>query len=178
MPADQIPSSSEPKIVVIGLGNPVLGDDGVGWRIADELEAALGAARAAGGTMPAVRIERLGVGGLTLMETISGYRAAVLIDAAQFPGRPLGEVRSGPFSGVEGGGGGHLDSAHDVSLDSALELGRRLGAALPERIDTVTVQIEARDEFADGLSPAVEAAVPEAVSAVLKLLVGPDVPTA
>jgi hydrogenase maturation protease len=175
MPDEQIPSS-EPKTIVIGLGNPVLGDDGVGWRVADEVEAAIGAARAAGRTMPAVRIECLGVGGLTLMETISGYVVAILIDAAQFPGRPIGDVRSGPFSELEGGGAGHLDSAHDVSLDSALELGRRLGAALPERIYTVTVQIEARDAFAEGLSPDVGAAVPEAVAAVMKLLVGPEAP--
>ncbi|HEX7491272.1 MAG TPA: hydrogenase maturation protease [Candidatus Limnocylindrales bacterium] len=170
MPANQPTSASQTSIIVIGLGNPVLGDDGVGWRVADEVEAALGAARAAGRTMPAVRIERLGVGGLTLMETVSGYDAAIFIDAAQFPGRPLGEVRSGPFSDLEGGGAGHLDSAHDVSLDSALELGRRLGADLPDRIDTVTIQIEARDEFAEGLSPAVQASVPAAAAAVMKLL--------
>jgi hydrogenase maturation protease len=156
----------------------VLGDDGMGWRVADEVETALTATREAGESVPAVRVERLGVGGLTLMETISGYRAAILIDAAQFPGRLLGEVRSGPFSDLENGGAGHLDSAHDVSLDSALELGRRLTVALPDRIDTVTIQIEAKDEFLEGLSPAVEAAVPEATAAVLKLLVGPDVPTA
>jgi hydrogenase maturation protease len=173
MPADQHPSTSQPRIIIIGLGNPVLGDDGVGWRVADEVEAALKAAREAGKSVPAVRVERLAVGGLTLMETISGYDAAILIDAAQFPGRPIGEVRSCPFSELEGGGAGHLDSAHDVSLDSALELGRRLGAALPASVDAVTVQIEARDAFAEGLSPAVEAAVPTAVSAVIGLISRP-----
>jgi hydrogenase maturation protease len=172
MPVERRPGASQPGTIVIGLGNPVLGDDGVGWRVADEVEAALSGADGAGVPGPAVHVERLGVGGLTLMETISGYRAAILIDAAQFPGRPLGEVRSCPFSELECGGAGHLDSAHDVSLDSALELGRRLGAALPERIYAVTVQIEARDAFAEGLSPAVEAAVPEAVAAVLRLLSG------
>jgi hydrogenase maturation protease len=170
MPADHFDTKSEPGTIVVGLGNPVLGDDGVGWRVADEVEAALGVAREAGRTVPAVRVERLGVGGLTLMETISGYDTAILIDAAQFPGRPVGEVDSGPFSNLGGSGAGHLDSAHDVSLDSALELGRRLGADLPDRIDTVTIQIEAKDEFVEGLSPAVEAAVPEAVAAVMRLI--------
>ena len=60
-----------------------------------------------------------------------------------------------------------------MSLDSALELGRRLGAALPASVDAVTVQIEARDAFAEGLSPAVEAAVPTAVSAVIGLISRP-----
>src|SRR5450830_182476 len=50
------------RTIVVGLGNPLLGDDGVGWRVADEVEGLLRAARNAGRSIPAVEIERLGVG--------------------------------------------------------------------------------------------------------------------
>jgi hydrogenase maturation protease len=161
---------SPPRVIVVGLGNPILGDDGVGWRVADELVARLENERAAGRPFPGVDVERLGVGGLRLMELLSGNDAAILVDAAEFPDRPAGEVRVSPLDELPDHGGGHLDNAHDATLVTALALGRRLGAELPARIDAVTVQATATDTFGEELSPPVEAAIPAAVEAVLRLL--------
>ncbi len=158
------------RTIVVGLGNPVLGDDGVGWRIADEVEGQLLAARRAGREIPGVEVERLGVGGLRLMEFLTGFDRAILLDAAEFPGRPLGEVRSCSLDDLDSFAAGHLDSAHDASLQTALALGRRLGAILPSRIETVTVQVKSTDVFSEELSPAVAAAVPAAAAAVVELL--------
>jgi hydrogenase maturation protease len=174
MPAEPVPSTPRPRIIVIGLGNPVLGDDGVGWRVADEVERRLGDGEdvraGAGSRLPTVEIDRLDVGGLSLMERITGFDLAILIDAAQLPDRPIGEVRSCPFDELDERTAGHLDSAHDASLRTALALGQRLGAALPGRIAVVTVQIRSVDEFSDALSPEVATAVPAAAVAVMRLL--------
>jgi hydrogenase maturation protease len=148
----------------------VLGDDGVGWRVADEVEALVGAARLAGRPMPEIDIERLGVGGLRLMECLTGYEAAILVDAAEFPDRPIGEVRSCCFDDLADFAAGHLDSAHDTSLRTALALGRRLGATLPTSIQAVTIQAHRTDEFSEELSPEVSAAVPAAAEVVVELL--------
>ena len=164
--------AARPRTIVVGLGNPVLGDDGVGWRVADEVEGRLSAVRQASGECPAVDIEWLGVGGLRLMEFLDGYDAAILVDAAEFPDRPLGEVRSCALEELDCYAAGHLDSAHDASLVTALALGRRLGASLPTRIQTVTVQVHSTDVFSEQLTPEVEAAVPAAASAVVQLLMG------
>ena len=161
------------RTIVVGLGNPVLGDDGVGWRVADEVESRLAAACDAaddGRDCPEIDVERLGVGGLRLMEFLDGYDAAILVDAAEFPDRPLGEVRSCALEDLDCYAAGHLDSAHDASLVTALALGRRLGASLPASIQTVTVQVHSTDEFSEQLSPEVEAAVPAAATAVVALL--------
>jgi hydrogenase maturation protease len=167
---DRVPGPSQPRTIVIGLGNPLLGDDGVGWRVADEVEGLLRAARESGRPIPGVEIERLGVGGLRLMECLTGYEAAILVDAAEFPDRPLGEVRSCCFDDLADFAAGHLDSAHDASLKTALALGRRLGASLPGSIQTVTVQAHRTDEFSEELSPEVSAAIPAAAEAVVELL--------
>jgi hydrogenase maturation protease len=158
------------RTIVVGLGNPVLGDDGVGWQVADEVEARLASARRSGADVGPIEVERLGVGGLRLMEFLSGYEAAILVDAAEFPGRPCGEVRACPLAELESSAAGHLDSAHDASLVTALALGRRLGARLPERIEAVTVQVHHTDVFGEELSPEVAAAVPAAAAAVMDLL--------
>ncbi len=161
-----------PRTIVVGLGNPVLGDDGVGWRVADEVEALLCADRAVPRVRPGVDIERLGVGGLRLMECLTGYETAILVDAAEFPDRPAGEVRSCAFEDLGEFGAGHLDSAHDASLRTALALGRRLGAALPTNIYAVTIQARRTDVFSENLSPEIAAAVPAAAGAVIDLLDG------
>jgi hydrogenase maturation protease len=162
----------QPRTIVVGLGNPVLGDDGVGWRVVDEVETMLEAGRHAGRSMPDADFERLGVGGLRLMEILTGYEAAILVDAAEFPARPPGEVRSCSLEDLAEFTAGHLDSAHDASLKTALELGRSLGASLPERIQTVTIQAHRTDVFSEQLSPDVAAAVVAAAQVVVHLLAG------
>ena len=66
------------KIIVIGLGNPILTDDGVGVKVAYEVEKALGA------NIPInLTITEASVGGLRLMELLVGYDRVILIDALQ-----------------------------------------------------------------------------------------------
>jgi hydrogenase maturation protease len=158
------------RTVVVGLGNPVLGDDGVGWRVADAVEERLRAAADAGADLPPVAVERLGVGGLRLMEFLTGFDEAIVVDAAEFPARPAGEVRACRFEELEPRAAGRLDSAHDVSLAAALELGRRAGAKLPATIWVVTIAAHMSGVFSETLTPEVEAAVPAATDAVVRLL--------
>jgi hydrogenase maturation protease len=168
--ADQAPGNPRPRTIVIGLGNPLLGDDGVGWRVADEVEKLLGAGWDPGEPGHAVEVQRLGVGGLRLMECLTGYDHAIVVDAAELPDRPLGEVRTCPLAELDDSAAGHIDSPHDASLLTALTLGRRLGASLPDRIDAVTIQVRLTDVFSEDLSTEVAAAVPVAVAAVMNLL--------
>jgi len=168
--ADQAPGTPRPRTIVIGLGNPLLGDDGVGWRVADEVEALLSTRRASGEAVDAVDVQRLGVGGLRLMESLTGYDAAIVVDAAELPDTPLGEVRSCPLADLDDSAAGHIDSPHDASLSTALALGRRLGTSLPDTIHAVTIQVRLSDVFSEELSPEVADAVPVAAAAVMKLL--------
>ena len=55
------------KILVIGLGNPILGDDGVGWVVAREVEIRLGASEYN------IEVDCLALGGLSLMERLIGF---------------------------------------------------------------------------------------------------------
>ncbi len=157
------------RTLVVGLGNPVLGDDGVGWRVVDRVEAWLGDEAAAGRPRDA-EVERLALGGLRLMERLVGYETAILVDAARFVGDRNGDVMTLPLSEVPAGRSGHLDSAHDASLPTALRLGRQLGAELPGRIMVVAIRAERVEEFSDELSAEVEAAIPVAARAVIELL--------
>ncbi len=174
-PADPDPRSAARVTVVVGLGNPLRGDDGVGWRVADALRDVL--AHADGGDrdigpieVDAVDIEQLAVGGLTLMEHLVGYERAILVDAIATGLVPAGTVTCRTLDRVETRASAHLDSAHDAPLPAALDAGRALGAALPSEIWTVGIEAVLHDRFEDRLTPEVAAAVPVAVETCLAVL--------
>jgi hydrogenase maturation protease len=154
------------KTLVIGLGNPILGDDGVGWVVAHKISA--GPAE----THHDVRVECLALAGISLMEQMVGFEKVVLVDSLNTGVYKQGEVVTFTLDCLEDLTHGHSASAHDLSLKKALQLGRTMGARLPDDRDVHIVAIEARHvyEFGEKLTPEVEAAVPLAVVEVFKLL--------
>ncbi len=157
-------ASTAERVLVLGIGNPILGDDGVGWRVA----AAVGE-RA---DTKALEVDCVALGGLSLMERLVGYDRAILVDAFHGSGDPPGTLRARTLDEVPGREASHLDAAHDVPLRVALAAGRALGASLPAAITVVSVEAARVDTFGEGLTPAVAAAVPGAVRLVERLAAG------
>jgi len=152
--------------LVVGLGNPILGDDGVGWVVAREVEKQIGDSEAD------VDVDCLSLGGLSLMERLVGYRHVILIDSLNTGKHPQGSVVTFTLNELDDLTYGHSSAAHDASLKTALELGRHLGADLPEDRDINVVAIEARHvyDFNEELSPTIASAVPVAVTRAVDLL--------
>jgi hydrogenase maturation protease len=171
------PPEAEPRgavagapTLVVGLGNPLLGDDGVGWLVVETVEAAVEGGHGERVDRRGLAFDCLAVGGLALMERLVGVRRAILVDAVVTGRDPAGTVRRLDLSAIPGREASHLDSAHDVTLVTALEAGRGLGASLPEDVDIVTIEAVRVGEFTEALTPAVAAAIPEAAERVLALL--------
>lgn len=158
------------KTLVAGLGNPILGDDGVGWRVAEAVQRLLPspAGREVGDEGEIV-VECVALGGLSLMERMVGYDRAIVVDAVTL-GAPPGSVACLDLSALPDHSAAHLSAAHDTSLQNALRLGRLLGAQLPAEVKVVGVEAERLFEFGENLTPAVAAAVPAAARLVLNLL--------
>ena len=159
--------------LVIGLGNPILGDDGVGWRVADAVAQWINQQSIppeGGSGRPAVEVDCLAIGGLGLMERMIGYPRAILVDAINSHAHPSGTVSVFPLETLPNRAAGHLFSAHDTTLQNALAVGRAMGADLPGEVLVVAVEAEKVYDFGEELSPAVFAAVPQATQAVLELL--------
>lgn len=155
--------------LVIGLGNPILGDDGVGWRVIEALEDRLavdGGARLAAGD---VELDRVAVGGLSLMERLVGYDRVVLVDAVLGSGDD-GNLTVDSLADTKCRLASHLDSAHDAPLTEALSAGRTLGAHLPDDITVVGIAVHRVDVFDERLSTSVAGAVGPAVEAILAAL--------
>ena len=150
------------KTIIIGLGNPILGDDGVGWVVAEEIKQQLGA-------RTDVDVMCLSLGGLSLMEQLIGYVQAILVDSFKSD-EPSGTVLVMNLNDLPNFSAQHTTNIHDLSLQNALEMGRKLGAELPRRVMVVGITAENVSDFSEELSPEVQSAVPIARQAVLSAL--------
>lgn len=156
------------KTLIIGLGNPILTDDGVGVKVAYALQDRIDPEN-----HPEITITEASAGGIRLMETVLGYDRVILIDAyllqdhAMEPGRihrmTLDDLRS--VSPTQ-----HSTSPHDTSLVTALDTAAYLGYPIPEEILIYAVEVENILEFGEEPTPAVAAAIPEVVERILKEL--------
>lgn len=146
----------------MGLGNPILTDDGIGIHVAREV--------AARWTGDGVEFKEASVGGLRLLEVIAGYERVILVDAIQSSGGEPGDVHRLGVGDVRASL--HAGSTHDLSLPGALALGRRMGLALPDDAQISIVAIEAGDvlTFGERCTPVVAQAVPRAAEIVIGLL--------
>jgi len=150
------------RTLILGLGNPILTDDGVGVLVAEEVRSRLP-------EDTPIDITEVSVGGLTLMESMIGYDRVILVDAFQrlhdsCPGKvhkmTLEDLKT--ISPTQ-----HSASPHDASLVTALETGQRMGLPLPKDITIYAIEVENVMDFSDQPTPSVAAVIPQVTEAVL-----------
>ena len=146
------------KTLIIGLGNPILTDDGVGVKVAYQLENKIDLT-----SHPELTITEASAGGLRLMEAMLGYDLVVLIDAYYLkseqtnPGKihklSLDDLRS--VTPTQ-----HSTSAHDTSLVTALDAAEKMGYQIPKEYMIYAVEVENIMDFSETPTPAVADAIP------------------
>jgi len=150
------------KTLVLGLGNPILSDDSVGFRIAEELERRFDERE--------LTVMATDLAGLSLLDLIVGYDKVILIDSIQTRGGRIGQVYR--LDAQDLASTRHAVSPHDVNLATALELGKRLGLAMPGEVVIYAVEVQDVTTFGERCTPRVEKAIPRVVEAVIKELEG------
>jgi len=150
------------KILVLGIGNPILSDDGAGIRVAQEVRKKL--------DDPRITVSETSAAGLRLLDSIVGYDKVIIIDAIQTKKGQAGQIyRMKPedFSFAK-----HLSSPHQINLVTALELGKTLHLVMPQEITIFAVEARDVSNFGERCTPEVERVIPEVVKMVLEELVG------
>jgi hydrogenase maturation protease len=99
-----------------------------------------------------------------------GYERVLLIDAVFTGKQPPGNVYLWSIDDLTDRGLGHLNSTHDMTLQTALAVGRALGLPLPKEIFVFGVEAEYIYNFSEKLTPPVLAAMPTLVRKVLEFL--------
>jgi hydrogenase maturation protease len=155
------------KTLVLGLGNPILTDDGVGIHVARAVAARL---MSHPHLTAGIRFVEASVGGLRLLEVLAGYDRVILVDAIQTTNGVPGDIYQ--FSSCDLRSSLHSGSTHDLTLPGALAWGRQVGMALPSEDAILILAVEVQDvlTFGEICTPAVAAAISPAVDSVLALI--------
>ncbi|TKJ29392.1 MAG: Ni,Fe-hydrogenase maturation factor [Chloroflexi bacterium B3_Chlor] len=152
-------NASEGRVLVLGVGNLLLGDEGVGIHAVRELEG-----RA---LPPHVDVVDGGTPGLDLPDLISGYERVMIIDAVDAGAKPGTIFRFTPGDVTPKADAFPL-SLHQVEILKVLELATCLGQALPP---IVVYGIQPEDlSWRMNLSTALQERLPELVEAILEEL--------
>ncbi len=145
------------RVAVIGIGNPLMGDDGIGPRLVPELE----------GSVSGVDLIDMGTGGMQLVHVLAQYGTVVIIDSADMGLRP-GDSKLFSPEEVVSLKETRSYSLHDWDIIRSIEISRELGE-VPERILILAVQ-PASLEMDERLSPEVEQGIPAYIEQIGKAL--------
>jgi hydrogenase maturation protease len=145
--------------LILGLGNAILCDDGVGIKAARYIVEL--------GPNPDIVVKEAELAGFALIDMLEGFDRAVVIDAVRTRSGNPGDIVVFDSSSLEPSL--HLVAGHQIDLPTALEMGRRLGRPVPSTVRIVGVQIENDTTFSESCTPGVEAAIPEAARTALRI---------
>ncbi len=142
------------KTIILGVGNSILSDDGVGIHVVNELKKQI--------NHPNITIDEAITGGMNLLELLLGYDKAIIIDAVKTKNGGDGEVRRIPLSNFSTI---HSCNPHDVSLIEAIDMAKKMGEnRIPKEIIVIGIMMkEMPCEFGEKLSKKIATAVPNAV---------------
>jgi hydrogenase maturation protease len=153
----------ERQILVAGIGNAWLGDDGFGGRVAEAL--------AARELPPGVTALDFGTGGLDLAyEVMRGYDALVLVDASRQGGEPgtlyVFEPEPESVGAVEDG---EVLNPHGMDPRTVLRFVKTVGG-WPGKVVVIACEPDVAEEMGLELSPAVAGSVERAVELVIETI--------
>jgi hydrogenase maturation protease len=145
------------EIIILGMGNKFFGDDGVGIIIAERLKEILK-------DIPEVTVEETNWGGLRIIDLLSGYKSAIIIDALKTGKQSAGYIHKLDYKDLIHSV--RMISFHDVNFATAVELAKELSIPMPGDITVYAVEINQSDYFIEELSEEVNAAVDKCVQLI------------
>ena len=160
--------SKENISLIIGLGNPILGDDGIGWVIAEEVKKIINESPEL--LQGEYEIIFLSLGGLSLMEQMEGYSKVFVIDSIHSGSYPKGTIFSLPLSRLPNLSSGHSTAAHDTSLANALKLGKMMDIVLPEEVWVFALETDEIYTFSEDISAELTSVIPSALDIIKSIL--------
>jgi len=134
------------KILVFGVGNEILTDDGIGPKLVKRMQKEF--------CSELIDFDTAFLGGMDLLEYIQGYESVIFIDAIRTRNGIPGDVyflKSSDFQETL-----HLSNIHDISFLTALKFGKKLGLKIPEEVHIIAVEIVEDLIFSNELSPKLE----------------------
>jgi hydrogenase maturation protease len=155
------PSRRIAPSIVVGLGNDIAGDDGVGIEVARILQQEMA-------DRTDVDVVALPWAGFSLLDTLRGRKRAAIVDCLATGNHPPGTIV--PITESDLAGSVRLNTFHDISYPTVIALGRRMGWEMPATIAIWGIEASSIGTFTEDLSPVVAKATQAVAAQVIEFL--------
>lgn len=161
-PYTVIVPSTCPSALVVCIGNELIADDAVGYEVYCRLQGME--------LLEGTRLEFAGVGGIALLDHLTGSeQALIVVDAVQF-GAPAGTIHQLSWDEIPAFDNAAI-SAHGIGLKEAVEVGKILcPEKLPSSIMLFGIEGRCFNQTRGFMTPEVAAAVTGAANGIQKYL--------
>jgi len=155
------------KTLVLGLGNDLYGDDGVGLHVIRELRRRLDEDKHLVKTFTSVDLLECSLTGLSLLDVIIGYDDLIIIDTIKRANPVTGRMTLMTDDDIRSIPG---PSPHYVSIPQTLVIGRQLNQKVPTRIQILAVEAKNMFVLGEGLTDKMKETLPELVERTIALV--------
>ena len=153
------------KTIIMGIGNSLLGDDGVGVHIARRLSRLIKDEN--------VDIVDANMGGLNLLDFILGYDKLIIIDAIMTNQKQVGEIYR--LGEEKIGQADAVTSPHHFNLPATIKIGRRLFPnEMPKEVIVYAVGTQNVAQITEDTTYKVKKAIPRVIYLVLEEISSPS----
>ena len=138
------------KTLVLGVGNPILTDDGIGIKIAQRLKQ----------ERPEVEVIETSEAAMAILDLVVSMECdrLIIIDSIKTGQGKLGELYQFELEDLKPAK--DFSSSHGLDIATALELGRRVGGAVPGCISIYAVEVQDNTTFGEDCTEKVEGKIP------------------
>ena len=144
------------KTLILGFGNPILTDDAVGIRVAEEL------AR----EFPDITVEATSEAGLSILDNVTGYDKLVIIDSIKTGKGKPGELYRLTLEDLQPRS--DFSSSHGLDIATALKLGEMMGYPMPSEVSIYAVEVKDNTSFGEKCTPELERSISLIVGQIVK----------
>jgi len=134
--------------LILGIGNPILTDDGVGIKIAHKLKE----------ERPELEVVETAEAGLTLLDLITGYDRLIIIDSIKTEQGKPGQVYKLELEDLKPAM--DFSSSHGIDIATVFKLGQRLGYKMPKLVSIYAVEMKDNTTFGERCTEEVEEKIP------------------
>jgi len=141
---------------ILGIGNPILTDDGVGIKVAQKLKE----------ENPELEVVEVSEAGIALLELVDGYDRLIIIDSIKTEKGKPGDLYKLELEDLKPAK--DFSSSHGIGIATAFELGQRLGYSMPKYTSIYAVGIKDNTTFGEGCTEAVKEKIPFIAKQIIK----------
>jgi len=142
--------------LILGVGNSILTDDGVGIKIAHKIKEG----------NPELEVIETSEGGMAILDHVLGYDKLIIIDSIKTERGKPGELYKLELEDLKPAM--DFSSSHGIGIAIAFELGQRLGYRMPRFVSIYAIEIKDNSTFGEECTEEVEERIPSIAKKIME----------